>query len=159
MSYRIGEVAAAIGVETHVLRHWEDVGVLIPGRSATGQRVYDHEAVTRGRIIRRCQRAGLSLAQIRALAPAGTAERAAMIDAQRAAVQEAIVLLRRTDAYLDHLTQCRHPLADECAECSAFAHDAALETSSVAENGPGSRGVAAASPEQHRELQAQQSGA
>ncbi|MHA7984932.1 MerR family transcriptional regulator [Rathayibacter sp. CAU 1779] len=120
-TYRIGEVAAQVGVETHVLRHWEDVGVLVPRRTGTGQRVYDHESITRARIIRRCQRAGLSLAQIRALAPAESADRAALINEQRCVVQETISRLLMADAYLDHLTQCRHPLADECPECSAFA--------------------------------------
>ncbi|NNC13658.1 MerR family transcriptional regulator [Planctomonas sp. JC2975] len=114
-------MAGAIGVETHVLRHWEDVGVLIPQRSPSGQRVYNHEAVTRGRIIRRCQRAGLSLADIRSLAPAGSADRTAIIDERRAAVECTIARLQRAADYLGHLTQCRHPLADDCPQCSDFA--------------------------------------
>ncbi|MGC4932221.1 MerR family transcriptional regulator [Gordonia sp. DT30] len=122
MGYRIGEAAAAIGVQTHVLRHWEDVGVLVPARTATGQRIYDDESITRARIIRRCQHAGLSLAQIRALAPSTTGERVAIINEQRAAIQNTIAQLRRTDEFLGHVTQCRHPLVDQCPECSDFAH-------------------------------------
>jgi len=124
--HRIGDVAAAVGVDTHVLRHWEDVGVLIPDRTPSGQRVYDDNAATRAMIIRRCQRAGLSLAQIRALAPVGDAERLALIAAQRERLHTTIDRLRDTDAYLDHLAQCRHPLAQECPECSAFARGDAL---------------------------------
>lgn len=124
MSFKIGEAAAEIGVETHVLRHWEDVGVLVPARSRTGQRVYDHESLTRGRIIRRCQRAGLSLAEIRSLAPADDPARTAIIHERRAALAESIARLQRANDYLNHLTECRHALADECPDCSAFARTA-----------------------------------
>lgn len=119
--HRIGDVAAKVGVETHVLRHWEDVGVLVPARTPNGQRVYDDDLATRALIIRRCQRAGLSLAQIRALAPSDEAQRLVLIAEERERVQAAISQLRETDAYLEHLTECRHPLANECPECSSFA--------------------------------------
>ena len=125
MEYRIGEVAAAVGVETHVLRHWEDVGVLVPARNGGGQRVYGQEAVTRARIIRRCQRAGLSLAEIRSLAPADSPDRIEIIAERRAALSDTIAQLRGAVGYLDHLTRCTHPLADDCPECSEFAHGSA----------------------------------
>ena len=63
----IGPAAAALRIEPHVLRHWEDVGVLVPGRTVTGHRRYDDELLTRARLIRLCQRAGLSLTDIRSL--------------------------------------------------------------------------------------------
>jgi len=39
--FRIGEVARIAGVKPHVLRYWEsEFGVLRPGKSRSGQRIY-----------------------------------------------------------------------------------------------------------------------
>lgn len=38
---RIAGAADQLGVATHVLRHWEDVGVIVPERLSSGHRVYD----------------------------------------------------------------------------------------------------------------------
>ncbi|MBB1031344.1 MerR family DNA-binding transcriptional regulator [Dietzia sp. SLG310A2-38A2] len=35
---KIGEVAGRVGVDIHVLRHWHDMGVVIPDRAASGHR-------------------------------------------------------------------------------------------------------------------------
>jgi DNA-binding transcriptional MerR regulator len=44
--YRIGEVAALVGVETHVLRYWErEFHGIRPTKSAKGQRVYSRRDV------------------------------------------------------------------------------------------------------------------
>ena len=120
---RIGEAAAIVGVDTHVLRHWEDMGVLVPPRSATGQRVYDENAVSRALVIRRCQRAGLSLAQIRALGPEGAASRRALVEDHRSRIADAVQQLQATDRFLGHLLACRHSVISDCPECSVFAAD------------------------------------
>ncbi|WP_415504468.1 helix-turn-helix domain-containing protein [Actinomyces slackii] len=64
----IGAAAAELGVSVHVLRHWEDVGVLVPARDALGRRRYgdadlrgderDREALLRehGRSLESAQR-------------------------------------------------------------------------------------------------------
>ncbi len=118
---RIGDAAAMLGIDTHVLRHWEDMGLLHPPRSASGHRVYADELVTHARLIRVCQRAGMSLAEIRALGTAGTARRAELVAAKRAEIQGAVEQLHRADEFLDHLLACRHPIASECQQCSGFA--------------------------------------
>src|SRR4051812_31374932 len=44
--FRIGEVASAVGVETHVLRYWEtEFRSVRPQKSARGQRVYSRRDV------------------------------------------------------------------------------------------------------------------
>ena len=48
---RIGEAAAAVGVPTHVLRHWEDVGAVTPTRLGNGHRVYDDDTLTQARLV------------------------------------------------------------------------------------------------------------
>lgn len=45
--FRIGEVAALVGVETHVLRYWESEFRMRPHRSSSGQRLYRKQDVAR----------------------------------------------------------------------------------------------------------------
>ncbi|PUB32067.1 DNA-binding transcriptional MerR regulator [Promicromonospora sp. AC04] len=118
---RIGEAAAIVGVDTHVLRHWEDVSVLVPARSGTGQRIYDENAINRALVIRRCQRAGLSLAQIRALGPEEGESRRALVEDHRSRIAEVVQQLQATDRFLGHLLSCSHSVISECPECSGFA--------------------------------------
>jgi MerR family Zn(II)-responsive transcriptional regulator of zntA len=63
---RIGELAAATGATTKTLRFYEQAGLLRPPqRTAAGYRAYDPGITDRLDFIRRSQRAGLTLAQIR----------------------------------------------------------------------------------------------
>ncbi len=62
---RIGDVAAATGLETQVIRFYERKGLLPqPGRSPNGYRVYDASTITRLEFIRSGQGSGLTLAEI-----------------------------------------------------------------------------------------------
>lgn len=116
----ISTAATRIGVATHVLRHWEDVGVLVPPRTATGHRRYDEELVTRGRLIRLCQRAGLSLADIGCLYRSGYDERIAIIDVNRKRIAAVIAQLQQAEQFLTHTLRCAHPLISECPKCTKF---------------------------------------
>ncbi|MFD0000202.1 MerR family transcriptional regulator [Nocardia sp. NPDC127526] len=118
---RIGDAAAVLGIEAHVLRHWESVGLLHPPRTPSGHRHYDEQTLHRARLIRILQRTGLSLEQIRRLGAGARADRLALIADKRAEVQERLALLRATDRFLEHLTECRHPIIAECPECAGFA--------------------------------------
>lgn len=117
---RIGEAAAHVGVAAHVLRHWEDVGVLHPPRTATGQRDFDDETVTRARMVLLCQRAGLSLAQIRDLAPDDRPRRQRIIGERLATIRASMAELRRAEELLEHLGACRHPVVSTCPECTGL---------------------------------------
>ncbi|MGW6375938.1 MerR family transcriptional regulator [Rhodococcus sp. NPDC055112] len=117
---RIGDAAAAVGVETHVLRHWESVGLLAPPRSPSGHRSYNEHILDYARVILTLQRTGLSLGQIRQLGISGHTDRRAIIDDRRADVRERIALLEATDSFLEHLLTCSHPIIAECDECSAY---------------------------------------
>ena len=61
---RIGELAAKVGVSTHVLRAWEArYGLLIPVRSAGGYRLYGHEDERRVREVIALRDQGVSAAE------------------------------------------------------------------------------------------------
>ncbi|WP_169812520.1 MerR family transcriptional regulator [Nocardia acidivorans] len=117
---RIGDAAAALGIEAHVLRHWESVGLLNPSRSPSGHRSYDPNTLDVARIIRLLQRTGLSLDQIRQLGLSPCDERRELINDKRADIRRQLELLRTTDRFLAHLTECSHPVIADCPECAEF---------------------------------------
>ncbi|MER6046187.1 MerR family transcriptional regulator [Streptomyces sp. NPDC001793] len=118
---KIGDAAAALGIEAHVLRHWESVGLLAPQRGPSGHRSYDAQVLNHARLIQILQRAGLSLDQIRQLGHSAREERLALVAARRAEARDRIALLQATDQFLEHLTACSHPIVAQCPECSGFA--------------------------------------
>jgi MerR family copper efflux transcriptional regulator len=63
----IGELADRFGLATHVLRHWESVGLLNPRRAAGDRRRYTTADLTRVAVILIGKDAGLGLAQLREL--------------------------------------------------------------------------------------------
>lgn len=117
---KVGDAAAHLGVAAHVLRHWEDVGLLRPARLASGHRAYDDQALAHARMIQICQRAGLSLAEIRSLAVADRGRRVDAITAKRAEIAEHAAALERADRFLAHVVTCVHPIVSECEECTAL---------------------------------------
>ena len=118
---RIARAAATIGVEPHVLRHWEDERVVTPRRTANGYRDYDDEAMTRLRIVVACREIGMALADIRRVLDRHQPTRAAAIEAERRRVDAQLRALGRTKAFLDHVIDCRHALVTRCGDCSAYA--------------------------------------
>lgn len=115
---RIRDAAVALGTTVHVLRHWEDVGLLAPPRLSSGHRVYDQETIDRARMIQVCQRAGLSLSDIRALRAGDHADRIEHIAAQRATIARQVADLAAADRFLAHIGECVHAVVSECPECS-----------------------------------------
>lgn len=64
----IGQLAKKAGVRTSALRYYEAEGLLVSdGRSDSGYRLYQPEAIQRLNLIQRAQRLGFSLADIRTL--------------------------------------------------------------------------------------------
>ncbi|MFF2653708.1 MerR family transcriptional regulator [Streptomyces sp. NPDC058045] len=118
---RIGEAAERLGVSTHLLRHWEDEGVITPRRTASGARRYDQELLDALSIAVRCQRAGMSLSVIARLLNGGRQERRDLVAEQRQAIDRQRERLDRAAAYLDHVLECTHPVIQECPACRDFA--------------------------------------
>ena len=117
---RIGDAAATLEVATHVLRHWEDVGLLRPRRLSSGHRAYDDQTIGQARMIQICQRAGLSLAEIKELGIGDRGDRIALIENKRAQIAAQVSSLRLADKFLTHIAHCEHPVISECPECSAL---------------------------------------
>lgn len=127
-SLRIGEAAAELGLASHVLRHWEDVGVLIAPRAPGGQREYNAELLTRARLILICQHAGMSLAEIANLFTAQSrGQRMHLISAKQAELHTHRNKIQRAIDFLDHVLTCRHPMVSECNECTGFSKASAKD--------------------------------
>ena len=63
----IGDTAARFGLDTHVLRHWEDKGLLQPERDGADRRLYGDDDLVRIAVILRSKSAGMTLDQIAVL--------------------------------------------------------------------------------------------
>lgn len=63
----IGDTAARFGLDTHVLRHWEDKGLLSPARDGADRRLYGDDDLVRIAVILRSKAAGMTLDQIAVL--------------------------------------------------------------------------------------------
>jgi MerR family gold-responsive transcriptional activator of gol and ges genes len=118
---KIGEAAHRLGVAVHVLRHWDDQGVVVPDRTAAGHRDYTEEHLYRLRVLRACQDAGLSLPEIRQVLHRQEPERTGVIERrlQRIRVQRA--RLEDAERFLTHVIHCEHDLLTRCDACACYA--------------------------------------
>ena len=119
----IGELSQRSGVPTKTLRFYEDAGVLPPpGRTASGYRDYDADALDRLAFLRSAQAAGLTLAEIRgviAIRDGGSSPCShvvELLDAKAAAVTQQLAELRKLKRELDRLR-------DQAAAMDALACD------------------------------------
>ena len=121
MEYSIGELADRFGLATHVLRHWEDVGLLSPARRVAGRRAYGAVHVTRVAEILLGKDAGFSLEQLRELFTAPDRERRSeVLRDQLAQVRERIARLTLAQTLLEHGLRCQHPDYQECPRFQAM---------------------------------------
>lgn len=123
MKRAIGAVAAELGIEAHVLRHWEDVGALTVRRDGNGYRVYDDKALEQARTVLKLRSVGLSLPEvIAAMAPKKRAAQA-VVRAKIAALESEVARRRQAITFLEHTVECRHRYLDECADCAHFVRE------------------------------------
>jgi DNA-binding transcriptional MerR regulator len=115
VEYSIGELAGRFGLATHVLRHWEDAGLLSPARRVAGRRVYGAAHVTRVAEILLGKDAGFSLEQLRELFSAPDREqRQQVLRGQLAQVRERIARLTLSQTMLEHGLRCKHADYQAC---------------------------------------------
>jgi MerR family transcriptional regulator, copper efflux regulator len=110
----IGDIAARFGLPTHVLRHWEAMGLLEPERDGAGRRRYGEADLERVAGILMGKRAGLGLRDIAAVFASG--DPMARNDILGRHVAELTGLIARATAAKDlitHAMECPLPF-DEC---------------------------------------------
>lgn len=118
VSMSIGEAAAHFGLATHVLRHWESMGLLAPVRIAGDRRRYTTGDLYRIAIILRAKDGGFGLEEIHAMLTApGPAERRAVLHRQRAELVRRITEAQASLDLIDCALNCEH---DELATCPNF---------------------------------------
>lgn len=116
-SLPIGDTAARFGLETHVLRHWEDVGLLAPARDSADRRRYDEDDLVRIAVILRSKAAGMSLEQIAVMLDAGAADRHRVLQDHIADLDRRMQEMERSRAMTEHALHCR---AHDIATCPRF---------------------------------------
>lgn len=116
--WSIGDVASRFGLDTHVLRHWGDVGLLEPARDTAGRRRYGEADVTRIAVIIRSKAAGMSLEQIHALIDGQGADRRTILKAHIENLDRRMDEMARSREMTQHALDCR---AHDIATCPNFA--------------------------------------
>jgi MerR family transcriptional regulator, copper efflux regulator len=124
MAKAIGEAAAELGIEAHVLRHWEHVGALTVRRDGNGYRIYDDSALEQARTVLKLRRVGLSLPEVIAAISPQKSTAQAVVRAKIAALESEIVRRQQAMTFLQHTVECRHRYLDDCPECSTFVREA-----------------------------------
>lgn len=116
----IGELASATGVPDSTIRFWERKGLLSPTLRQGGQRRYKPSAVGNVAMLRLCQEAGFTLADIRRLMD----ERAVtprswrgLVHEKLTDVQRQITALEHARGLLTHALDCHH---DDLLACPGF---------------------------------------
>ena len=123
LDWSIGDVAARFGLETHVLRHWESVGLLTPGRDSAGRRRYGNDEVVRVATVIRSKAAGMGLDQILVLLDSEAHGRHQVLEAHIADLDRRMEEMRHSREMTEHALRCRaHDIAT-CPRFSAIVED------------------------------------
>lgn len=113
----MGDLAAKFGLATHVLRHWEDQGLLRPDRDPAGRRRYGQQDLVRVAVIQRSKDAGMSLPQIAMLLDGGARGRHQVLETHIAELDRRMAEMARSREMTLHTLACR---AHDIATCPRF---------------------------------------
>lgn len=112
----IGALAERFGLATHVLRHWEAMGLLTPARDPAGRRRYGTADLTRVAVILRAKEAGLSLGTIRSLvAAADPATRRDLLLEEAEVLRSRIAAAQASLGLIECALGCDHEDPSRCA--------------------------------------------
>ncbi|WP_267417417.1 MerR family transcriptional regulator [Microbacterium oxydans] len=113
----IGDVAREMSLPTNVLRHWETVGLLSPGRDSGGRRKYDEDQIVRIAVIQRSKSAGMTLEQIGVMLDDGARERHQVLQQHLDDIDRRMEDMRRSREMTEHAMNCR---SHDIATCPRF---------------------------------------
>jgi DNA-binding transcriptional MerR regulator len=120
----VGKLAERFSLPTHVLRYWEEQGLLHPYRDAAGRRRYREDDAYRVATIISSKAAGMSLEQIRSLLDGGAEDRRQILTAHLRDLEARMKEMQRSRQLTEHALECR---AHDIATCPNFrAHVADL---------------------------------
>ncbi len=117
IDWSIGDASARFGLETHVLRHWEDVGLLAPGRDGAGRRRYGRDDLVRIAVVVRSKAAGMGLEQIAVLLDSESPGRHRVLQDHIADLDRRMAEMQVARAMAVHAYECR---AHDVANCPRF---------------------------------------
>jgi len=117
IDWSVGETASRFGLETHVLRHWEDVGLLLPARDGAGRRRYGQDDVVRIAVILRSKAAGMGLDQIAVLLDAEAPGRHQVLQDHIDDLDRRMAEMQVARHMAEHAYACR---AHDVANCPRF---------------------------------------
>lgn len=115
--WTVGELADRFGIATHVLRHWEDMGLLSPERDGAGRRRYREADAYRVATILSSKVAGMTLEQIRSLLDGEAEDRHALLTAHLAELDARMAEMERSRHMTEHALECR---AHDISTCPNF---------------------------------------
>jgi DNA-binding transcriptional MerR regulator len=107
----IGELARRTGTATSALRYYERIGLLPPAGRSGGLRHYPPSSADRLALIRLCQDAGFTLAEIRQLLAEGIRRRGSWSRLAQGKIDELdarIAETQRAQKLLEHALACPH---------------------------------------------------
>src|SRR5262244_3051637 len=113
----IGELSRQAGLATSALRYYERVGLLAPDGRVNGRRYYGSASVERIALIRLCQDAGLTLAEVRVFIAAGSRRHASwkrLMESKLVELEASIARAQRAKALIEHALACRHRELSTC---------------------------------------------
>ena len=113
----MGELADRFELPTHVLRHWESMGLLAPERDAAGRRRYREDDAYRVAAIVSSKAAGMSLDQIRSLLDSEAEDRHKILTDHLADLEARMAEMERSRHLTQHALECR---AHDVANCPNF---------------------------------------
>ncbi|WAA67888.1 MerR family transcriptional regulator [Microbacterium oxydans] len=106
-----------MSLPTNVLRHWETVGLLSPGRDSGGRRKYDEDQIVRIAVIQRSKSAGMTLEQIGVMLDDGARERHQVLQQHLDDIDRRMEDMRRSREMTEHAMNCR---SHDIATCPRF---------------------------------------
>lgn len=112
--WTVGQVAERFDVATNVLRHWETVGLLNPGRDAADRRRYSRDDVVKVAVIQRSKAAGMTLDQIRTLMDSEARGRHELLTEHIADLDRRMEEMRRSKEMAEHAFSCREHDVTSC---------------------------------------------
>jgi MerR family redox-sensitive transcriptional activator SoxR len=116
----IGQLSSVCGVPTSTIRFWERRELLAPQARQGGQRRYDEDTLYQVGILRLCQDAGFTLAEIKQVIDrrlSGGLEWRQFVAAKMADIENSLNRLNKAHDMLSHALECEH---DDITQCPKF---------------------------------------